>query len=232
MKRLVGTAILCVLAAAPVYALQQPDNRQPDDKQQEAPKAPDRAQRPADKPAEKPVDKPAKPSKEAPVRSESAPRHQDDQQAQQQQKTDERAQKNQEKAQQNEQKTQQKQAKNQQKQEQQQTEQQRQAANRSHDQNRDQGHSQLANNAPRGQAGDRRIPEDRYRANFGRDHTFHIRRDNDRRFDFGGFAFEYDAGWPSAWSYDDDFYIVEIDGVDYLCDARYPDQRIVVVVVS
>jgi hypothetical protein len=217
-----------MLAAAPVYAQQQPDN-----KQEAAPKSPDRAAKPADKPgkgpAERPTDKPAKAPKEAPARTESAPRHQDNQQAQQQQKADEKTQKNDEKAQQNQEKTQQKQAKNQQKGQQKQD--QRQTVDRSHDQNRDQGRGEVANNGPRGNGGDRRIPEDRYRASFGRGHTFHVHRDHDR-FDFGGFAFEFQDAWPSGWSDNDDFYIVEIDGVDYLCDARFPDQRIVVVVAS
>ncbi len=229
MKLLVGTAILCVLAAAPVYAQQQPDNKH----EEAAPKPSDnRAGKPAGKPAERPAGNPAKTPHTAPMKTESQPRHQDNQKAQQQPSPDEKAQQNREKAQQNEQKTQQKQAKNQQKGDQQKHEQQRQAANRSHDQNRDQGHAEMASNGSRGHEGDRRIPEDRYRASFGRDHTFHMRRDNNRRFDFGGFNFEYDAAWPSAWSYDDNFYIVEIDGVDYLCDARFPDQRIVVVVAG
>lgn len=229
MKLLAGTAILCMLATAPVYARQSQD-----DKQQEAPKAPDRsdktankpAKEPANKPPEKPVDKPSKSPKEAPVKTESAPRHQQDQQAQQQQKTQEKTQQNQEKAQQNQEKEQQKQAKDQQKQ----TE--RQVKNQKQDQNRNQGHAETADNGPRGNEGGRRIPEDRYRSDFGRAHTFHVRHDNDDRFQFGGFWFQYTDAWPSDWGYNDDFYIVEIDGVDYLCDARFPDQRIVIVIAG
>jgi len=220
MKLLVGTAILCMLAAAPVFAQQQPDNKQ----QEAAPKSQDnRAEKPAAKPSGKPAAKPAKTPNAHPMRSESQPRQQDNHQAQQQQKADEKAQQNQEKAQQ-------KQARNQQKEAQHNEKEQRQADNRSHDQSRDQGHGEVAENGPHGQ-GDRRIPEDRYRANFGRDHTFHVHRDRDR-FDFGGFAFQFEDAWPSDWSDGDDFYIVEVDGADYLCDARFPDQRILVVVVS
>lgn len=212
-KLLAGSAILCLLATAPVYALPYQDNKQ----QETAPSAPDKNEKPADKPAKqpanKPVDKPAKPS-EKPAKTE-APRQQNDQQ---QQKADERAQ-------QNEQKTQQKQAKQEQKDQQKQDE----KANKQEvKQQRDQDHGhapvQSADNS-------RRIPEDRYRADFGRQHTFHVHHDSDR-FDFGGFAFQFQDAWPSAWSDGDDFYIVEIDGVDYLCDARFPDQRIVVIVVS
>lgn len=222
MKLLVGTAILCMLATAPVYAQQNNDN-----KQQEPSKTPEkRAEKPASKSPEKPVDRPSKPPKEAPVTAKSAPRHQEEQQqqkqAQQEQKQNEQQQKKagqqakaEQKARQNEEKTQQKQAKNQQ-----------------HDQNVNHGHAETADNAPRGGGGGHRIPEDRYRADFGRAHTFHVRHDNDRRFQFGGYWFEYTDAWPSGWGYDDNFYIVEIDGVDYLCDARFPDQRIVVIVGS
>jgi hypothetical protein len=209
MRRLVGTAILCMLATIPAYAQQNHD-----DQQQETSKAPERsgqhAEKPASKSPEKPVDKPSKPPKEAPVTTKSAPRHQQDQQqkqAQQQAKAEQ-------KAQQNNQKAQEKQAKNQR-----------------HDQNANHGHAETADNAARGNKGEHRIPEDRYRADFGRAHTFHVRHDrNDRRFQFGGYWFEYTNAWPSDWNYDDNFYIVEIDGIDYLCDARFPDQRIVVVI--
>lgn len=223
MKLLIGTAILCMLATAPVYAQQNND-----DKQQEPSKAPEKntqqAEKPASKSPEKPVDHASKTPKEAPVKTESAPRHQEEQQqkqAQQQQKMEQKAQQNNEKAQQ-------KQAKNQQKQQQQAE---RQAKNQAHDQNN--GHAQAVNDAPRGNnTGGRRIPEDRYRADFGRAHTFHVRRDNDRRFQFGGYWFQYTDAWPSDWDYNDDFYIIEIDGVDYLCDTRFPDQRIVVVITT
>ncbi|MGC2331728.1 MAG: hypothetical protein WA581_09765 [Candidatus Acidiferrales bacterium] len=206
MKLLVGTAILCMLATAPVYARQNHD-----DKQQEAPKAPEKSA----KPAEKPASKPPKSSERPAAKTESMPRHQENQQHQQQ-------------ARRTEEKTQPKQAKVQPKKQ----PAERQATNRSHEQNRNQGHVQTAANRPGGNEGGRRIPEDRYRADFGRAHTFHVRYENDHRFQFGGFWFQYTTAWPSEWAYDDNLYIVEIDGVDYLCDARFPDQRIVVVIAS
>jgi len=208
-KLLAGTAILCLLATAPVYAHPFQDNKQ----QETAPSAPDKdakpAEKPARQPASKPVDKAPKPAEKQP--KTEAPRHQENQQ---QQKADE-------KAQQNEEKSQQKQAKEQQKQEEKAN---KQEANQQRDDRHDQGRPESANNG-------RRIPEDRYRADFGREHTFHVHRDHDR-FQFGGFWFQYTDAWPSDWSDGDDFYVVEIDGIDYLCDARYPDQRVVVVVVS
>jgi len=218
MKLLTATAILCMLGTAPVYAQQNHD-----DKPQETSKAPERngkqAEKPASKSPEKPADHASKPEKEAAVKTESAPLHQEKQQQEQARE----AQKTEQKAQQSTEKAQEKQEKNQKQQAE------RQAKNETHDQNH--GHAEAVNNA-RGENGGRRIPEERYRADFGRAHTFHVRHDNDRRFQFGGYWFEYTEAWPSDWGYDDDFYIVEIDGVDYLCDARFPDQRIVVVVTA
>jgi hypothetical protein len=213
MKLLVGTAILCMLATAPVYAQQNNDN-----KQEEPSKTPDNhADKPASKSPGKPAHKPSKPPKEAPVTTNSASRHQQDQQQKQ--------------TQQNEEKEQQKQAKNQEKQQQQAD---REATNQRHDQNANHGHAETAENAPRGNEGERRIPEDRYRSGFGRAHTFHVGHDHDRdhRFQFGGYWFEYTEAWPSDWNDDDDFYIVEIDGIDYLCDARFPDQRVEVIIAG
>jgi hypothetical protein len=69
-----------------------------------------------------------------------------------------------------------------------------------------------------------RIPEDRYKANFGRDHRFRVTEANyhDRRFQYGGYWFGFVQPWPSNWLYTQDVYVIEIDGVYYLCNASYP----------
>ena len=69
-----------------------------------------------------------------------------------------------------------------------------------------------------------RIPEDRYKANFGRDHRFRVSEANyrDRRFQYGGYSFGFVDAWPSNWLYTQDVYVVEINGVYYLCNASYP----------
>jgi hypothetical protein len=77
----------------------------------------------------------------------------------------------------------------------------------------------------------RRIPDDRYRANFGAQHRFHVERRDDRRIQYGGYQFEYTA-WPAGWAYNDDFYIEYIDGQYYLIDAVHPERRIVVVLIG
>jgi hypothetical protein len=72
--------------------------------------------------------------------------------------------------------------------------------------------------------GNGRIPEDRYKANFGRDHRFRVTESNyrDRRFQYGGYSFGFVDAWPSNWLYTQDVFVVEIDGVYYLCNASYP----------
>jgi hypothetical protein len=76
-----------------------------------------------------------------------------------------------------------------------------------------------------------RIPDDRYHANFGAQHRFRVERRGDRRFQYGGYQFEYSA-WPAGWGYDDDYYIEEIGGQYYLTDAVHPDRRIVVILID
>jgi hypothetical protein len=78
----------------------------------------------------------------------------------------------------------------------------------------------------------RRIPEESFRVSFGREHHFHVARRDDRRFEYGGYIFEYVDAWPPDWSYGDDCYI-EQDGDDYyLVNARHPGARVLVVIVG
>ena len=69
-----------------------------------------------------------------------------------------------------------------------------------------------------------RIPADRYKANFGREHTFRVSEGDYRnhRFQYGGYWFGFASAWPSNWLYTQDVYVVEINGVYYLCNAAYP----------
>ena len=87
-------------------------------------------------------------------------------------------------------------------------------------------HSEPAQQAQRGNAG--RIPDDRYRANFGQEHRFRVNQSdyNNRRFQYGGYSFGFVDGWPSNWLYTQDVFVVEIDGVYYLCNASYPGVNI------
>jgi hypothetical protein len=69
-----------------------------------------------------------------------------------------------------------------------------------------------------------RIPADRYKANFGTDHRFRVSRGDydNHRFQYGGYSFGFVGGWPNNWLYTQDVYVVEINGVYYLCNASYP----------
>ena len=79
-----------------------------------------------------------------------------------------------------------------------------------------------------------RIPQERFRDNFGREHHFRVARSggDNRRFRYSGDWFEVVEVWPAGWSFDDDCYI-EQDGDDYyLVDVVRPEIRVLVIEVS
>jgi len=75
-----------------------------------------------------------------------------------------------------------------------------------------------------GSNGTGRIPDDRFRAKFGREHSFRVSRADysNRRFQYGGYSFGFVDPWPSNWLYTQNVYVVDIDGVYYLCNPVYP----------
>jgi len=95
-----------------------------------------------------------------------------------------------------------------------------------------QQHSQQAEPSRQAQRGKgSRIPDDRYRANFGREHSFRVSRDDydrNRRFQYGGYWFNFVDVWPSNWLYTQDVYVVEIDGMYYLCNPMYPGVNVAI----
>lgn len=79
----------------------------------------------------------------------------------------------------------------------------------------------------------RRIPDDQFRAHFGREHHFHVQRDQIVNVSqpivvYGGYSWQLAEPWPSDWSYDDDCYIDEVDGEYFLFDVLHPGIRIAV----
>ena len=76
-----------------------------------------------------------------------------------------------------------------------------------------------------------RIPEERYRAAFGREHRMHVRH-AEQRFEYGGYWFEVVQPWPAAWVADDDCYIEEDGDSYFLVDLLHPDLRVEVIVVQ
>jgi hypothetical protein len=83
-----------------------------------------------------------------------------------------------------------------------------------------------------------RIPDDRYREQFGRSHYFRIYSQpvvvvgGYPRFQYGGYWFSLVDPWPEYWSddwYDNDDVSVEYDSDGYyLYNRRYPGDRIAV----
>jgi hypothetical protein len=80
-----------------------------------------------------------------------------------------------------------------------------------------------------------RIPEDRFRANYGRQHVFHVNQvtvvNGTPRFLYGGYSFVLVEPWPAAWYYTDDCYIDYVDGEYFLFDLLHPDARIGLTVI-
>jgi hypothetical protein len=74
-----------------------------------------------------------------------------------------------------------------------------------------------------------RIPDDRFKANFGQQHRFRVSQADygrDRRFQYGGYWFGFVDSWPSNWLYTQDVFVIEINGVYYLCNPMYPGVNI------
>ncbi len=91
-------------------------------------------------------------------------------------------------------------------------------------------HTQAAENRNGG-----RIPDDKFRAHFGHEHTFRIGHptivEGRPRFQYGGYSFVMVDAWPAGWAYTDMVYVDFIDGVYYLIDPVHPGVQIVINVV-
>jgi hypothetical protein len=83
--------------------------------------------------------------------------------------------------------------------------------------------------------GNGRIPDERFRSNFGREHNFRIGEPvlvgGYSRFQYGGFWFGFVEPWPEGWYYTDDVYIDYVDGGYYMYDPYYPGARFAISVV-
>ncbi len=91
---------------------------------------------------------------------------------------------------------------------------------------------QQAHAQPAGKGG--HIPDDKFRANFGRSHTFRAQTvivSGQPQFQYGGYSFELVDAWPVGWAYTDECYIDYIDGEYFLFDLLHPGVRIAVFVV-
>jgi hypothetical protein len=80
-----------------------------------------------------------------------------------------------------------------------------------------------------------RIPDDKFRAHFGRQHTLVIKRptivEGQPRFQYSGYWFTIVDPWPVGWAYTDQCYIDYVDGEYFLFDLLHPGVRIALTVV-
>ena len=87
-------------------------------------------------------------------------------------------------------------------------------------------------NAPEQKAAGNRggqIPADKFKANFGQQHSFRVTQADysNHRFQYGGYSFGFVDPWPSNWLYTQNVYVIEINGVYYLCNASFPGVNLV-----
>lgn len=79
------------------------------------------------------------------------------------------------------------------------------------------------------------IPDEKFRTNFGRQHTFVISRpvivEGQPRFQYSGYWFEIVDPWPVEWAYTDDVYVDYIDGDYFVFDLLHPGVRVAVFVI-
>jgi len=79
------------------------------------------------------------------------------------------------------------------------------------------------------------IPDDRFRANFGRQHTFAIGQpvivEGSPRFQYGGYWFVIAQPWPQGWAYSDAVYVDYIDGEYFLLSPVHPGVQIAINVI-
>jgi hypothetical protein len=92
---------------------------------------------------------------------------------------------------------------------------------------------QGAQQAQRG--GGQQIPDDKFKAHFGQEHHFHIGHPvvvgGRSQFTYGGYNFYFVQAWPAGWGWNDDVYIIDVDGVYYLVDAAHPGVQLELEVV-
>jgi hypothetical protein len=208
LKYIVGAAALSFILAGTAYPQQEQEKGKPQQEQQ--------------KPAEKPKTQQKQEQQSAKQQQGEQKQEQKNEQKQQKQSVRQQSEQPKQSEQPNrERQDQQKQLTRQQQDEQkQQQRQQQQVAKQQRsddkDQHSDHGHG--------------RIPDDHFRASFGREHHFRVGHFDNRRFQYGGYWFSFNEGWPVGWAYTDDFYIDFIDGQYYLIDLTRPGVQLLLVV--
>ena len=79
-----------------------------------------------------------------------------------------------------------------------------------------------------------RIPDDKFRSNFGKQHVTVINRttivEGRPSFQFGGYWFGISDAWPVGWAYSDQVYVDYIDGEYFLFNVLHPGVRVALIV--
>jgi len=84
------------------------------------------------------------------------------------------------------------------------------------------------------------IPDPKFKANFGRQHTFAVNRvitttkvvSNQTQFVFAGYTFMFLDPWPAGWLFTDDCYVDYVDEEYFLFDVVHPEVRVALFVVG
>ncbi len=80
------------------------------------------------------------------------------------------------------------------------------------------------------------IPDDKFRAHFGRQHTFVVNHptmvEGQPRFRYSGYWFTIVDVWPVEWAYTDQVYVDFIDGEYFLFDVLHPGVQVALIVVE
>jgi hypothetical protein len=85
-----------------------------------------------------------------------------------------------------------------------------------------------------------RIPDDQFKAHFGRPHGFTANRvitttainPNQTRFVYFGYTFIFVDAWPAGWLLTDDCYIDYVDDEYFLFDALHPGIRVALIIAG
>lgn len=210
LKYILGATALSLLFAGTAYPQQDQEKEKDKPAQQEEKRSEPAKQQPAQKQEQKTQQQSAK---------------QQQQQEKQQKNETKNEQKQTEQANQQRQEQQKQLTKQQQQEQKQQQKQQQQVAKQRQD-TEQQARQDQHSDRDRG----RRIPDDRFRASFGREHHFHVEHADNRRFHYGGYWFTFTDAWPVGWAYTDDCYIDYIDGQYYLIDLFHPGFQLLLVI--
>ena len=207
LKYIIGTAALSFVLAGTAYPQQEQEKEKPKQEEQKPAEKPKTQQKQDQQSAKQQQGEQKQEQKNEQKQEKQSARQQGEQPKQSEQPNRER---------QDQQKQVTKQQQDEQKQQQRQQQQVAKQQRDDRDQHSDHGHG--------------RIPDDRFRSSFGREHHFRVEHVDNRRFQYGGYWFTFNEGWPVGWAYSDDFYIDFIDGQYYLIDLSHPGVQLLLVV--